>query len=727
MNRAGFMRWIREDDGGFTSLGVVLAAAIAVLLVFSTSQVVWVNSASADVQYVADAAALAGANVVASYLTVARVVDAAMLSLSLVGIFTLVIATVVACIPYVNTLAEPMLRVGKQIISARNKFGDSAAKGLDALQRALPVLIEANALAVVKANGLEGGGSYTGLVVPFPVEGEGIEVAPDPTDVDSIEQAGTEASAATQATEEARQAMSRDLEEAFRADCVDAPSSMRGRASSLAGMSGASNPKYSSSAGWSFAVPLARARAYYRIRLQAESESRATGLEDRVKSTARKEFYRVALEKVTTGYAPSAGDLGQGLNVPRIPRNTEEMRATSAYSGTVYPTSVGITEVPVLHFSDACPAYTYSQANSGTPGTLRALDEGRLARCDTCRFDISRVGAVPSASTNIDNGFEYYYRIVVLAAERYEEHSAQYRAGEGKARQVVENSRGLFSEAIKKISGRRFDPHPPGMHGCVAIVVDPKTRRVPEGLRGDAELPPRVALSAAALASQAPDVGSTLLSGVFDGVVSKAESSKSRSGTGGFAGLAWLVDSLFGVWGDSLYVYLRGSQALEKGIEDALGSIPGFEEAGISDWASKFVEDIVSASGLAPAKVDMLRPLLVNSSHVLATDSSVGGALAEAQRRYASASTGSGDSVSELGGVLDSLVGDLEGFGGEALSGEHTVATVDLFGVVQVPVTATLPEAVVAAGKEALASGSAWIRSALANATSGEREWEAWR
>ncbi len=719
------MSWIRDDDGGFTSLGVVLATAVALLLVFSTSQVVWVNSASADVQYVADAAALAGANVVASYLTVARVVDAAMLSLSLIGILTLVVATVVACIPYVNTLAEPMFKVGRQILSARNKFGDSAAKGLDALQRALPVLLEANALAVVKANGLEGGTSYGGLVVPFPVKGDGIEVGDDTTDVDSIERTGGEASVATQATEEARQAMSDDLEEAFRADCVDAPSSMRGRASSLAGMSGASNPRYASSSGWSFAVPLSRARAYYRNRLQAESESRATVLEEKVKSKAREEFYRVALETITAGFAPSAGDLGKGLDVPRIPRNTEEMRATSAYSRTAYPTSEGVAGVSVLHFSEECPAYGLARSTSA--GTLRALDEGLLAQCDTCRFDISRVGAVPSASTNINNGFEHYYRIVALAAERYEEHSAQYRATEGKARELAEGSKDLFAEALKKISGRRFDPHPAGMHGCVAMVVDPESRRVPKGLRSDAELPPRAAVSAAALASQAPDVGSTLLSGVFDGLVSKADRSSSRSGSGGFAGLAWLIDSLFGAWGDALYAYLRGSQALEKGIKDTLDSVPGFEEAGISDWASGFVEDIVAASGLAPAKVDMVRPLLVNSSHVLATDSSVGGTLADAQRRYASASTGSGDSVSELRGVLDSLVGELETFGADALSGEHTVATVDLFGVVRVPVTATLPEAVVTAGKEALASGRSRVNSVFAGVTSGEKEWEAWR
>ena len=50
------VRPFHEDDGGFTSVGMVLALLVCLSLIFTAAQVYRVNTASARVQDVADAA-----------------------------------------------------------------------------------------------------------------------------------------------------------------------------------------------------------------------------------------------------------------------------------------------------------------------------------------------------------------------------------------------------------------------------------------------------------------------------------------------------------------------------------------------------------------------------------------------------------------------------------------------------------------------------------------------
>ncbi|MDR0308770.1 MAG: hypothetical protein LBH87_02440, partial [Coriobacteriales bacterium] len=91
--------WI-DADGGFTSVGVVVALTLAVTLIFTSSQIYWVNARSGDIQFAADAGALAAENVVAEYYVIARTADAIVLSLSLFGIAVEGVGIIVSCIPY---------------------------------------------------------------------------------------------------------------------------------------------------------------------------------------------------------------------------------------------------------------------------------------------------------------------------------------------------------------------------------------------------------------------------------------------------------------------------------------------------------------------------------------------------------------------------------------------------------------------------------------------------
>lgn len=73
------------EDGAYTTVASAVAMLMVLALLFSASLAVWSAGRSGDVQARADATALAGANVVSSYHTVATVLDACSLSLGLAG------------------------------------------------------------------------------------------------------------------------------------------------------------------------------------------------------------------------------------------------------------------------------------------------------------------------------------------------------------------------------------------------------------------------------------------------------------------------------------------------------------------------------------------------------------------------------------------------------------------------------------------------------------------
>lgn len=64
-------RSIFWDNEGFSTLGVVLAAFDSLSLLFSAARIYEINTQSAAIQEVADAAALSAENVIAQYYTVA--------------------------------------------------------------------------------------------------------------------------------------------------------------------------------------------------------------------------------------------------------------------------------------------------------------------------------------------------------------------------------------------------------------------------------------------------------------------------------------------------------------------------------------------------------------------------------------------------------------------------------------------------------------------------------
>ncbi|MEG1097784.1 MAG: hypothetical protein RSD80_03020, partial [Raoultibacter sp.] len=222
-------RDIFHNEEGFSTLGMVLALLVTLSLIFTTAQVQRIESASAGIQNVADAAALAAENPVAEFFIIARVCDAVVLSLSLTAVATLGLGVAALCVPakLPAAVAEKLLKAAGDVIKARDSFAKKAAKGLNELQKALPFLCAANAAAVVAANSDEAAGThYVGFALILPSAGEEIVVGGQEAAQKLAEELATQkeaiAQAAQQAEEEAKKVNAEKLI-GFQHDCGNNP------------------------------------------------------------------------------------------------------------------------------------------------------------------------------------------------------------------------------------------------------------------------------------------------------------------------------------------------------------------------------------------------------------------------------------------------------------------------------------------------------------------------
>ena len=435
--------------------------------------------------------------------------------------------------------------------------------------------------------------------------------------------------------------MEQAKERAWRADCAD-EICMRERAETLARLRGSENPRYADVDSWGFAVAIERAGAYYKARFDQEQGALCDASPELVgESVARKAFYRYAAATVAKG---KVGVDAQGSELPQLEplaRNKEQMMATFLYTESVYPvckTGKG----RVLHAYEGCPAYKKGAAAG--KAAVSAIESGEVSKCSQCKFSIVTLGRVPSASTSIGNGFEYYYRVVVEASSDYRAAARELVEGTGKLRDAAEEMQGSLKKALASLAGTRIDIQPPGRYGCVCIVVAERSNMDIGGsfAGGQATLGARVAISASTLAEDPAVDQSQALASLGAGLVPQ----ECVSGS--------LAKTLFGVWGKALQAYSQGVTGVEDVVRSVLGSVPlvGTE---LSTWVADGFNDVVVSSGLQPVQVKALKPVLVNSKDVLEVDkSSLSNALLSAKR---GAELASEVSVGELSNVVDLLKG----------------------------------------------------------------------
>ncbi|MDR1082821.1 MAG: hypothetical protein LBL27_03010 [Coriobacteriales bacterium] len=690
--------WFVARDGGFTSVGVVIALLLVIALLFSTAQVYWVNSTAGDIQFAADAGALAAENVVGEYYVLARVADAVVLSLSLFGLLVYGIAIVVSCIPYCQAVGEKLMELGRKVFNARDDCARQAGTALDSLQKALPFLAVASAASTISANDFSPAGTpqYRGLAILVPLEGETTSF-PDDDEAqaagDELEEQNKETSEATDEAAEARADMDEAKREGYEADCGADPNyCMYERAGHLAGLAGTQNPYFSSVELWQFDYAFNRAKSYYQRRLAIEAPANST-LEEQVRSNVRKMFFSYAVEEMGKGYAHTDSDGVLDAYFPLLARNNSEIRETRLYTDSAFP----VDSEGYIHGVASCP-----QISGGITGygSIAGLEDGWYEACPTCELSINTIGRIASASSSIDNGFEYHYRIVAQAAERYEKASEEYQENTRAAKDSASDALDTFAEALSALDTSRLSPHPPGRNGCVALAIDTSTHEIP-GLfsnslvGGDGSLQPRIALSAAALVDDTARSDDNILASFFEKAKEDVdEGSALRGAFGAF-------DKILDIWGGALFYYDQGVESLIGGVGDFLRAIPLVNSTPLASWAEGALREAIEAVGLQGVDLDMPKPALVNSIHVLrSSDSAAGGGLASAKEAY-SALPGSGSGTLQAS-TIDGLLLELKERGAQSLESEITIFTIsfgDMPGMPQIPIKLALPAAVVEKGK----------------------------
>lgn len=672
-------RMIR-DEKGFTVAGMAVALLVTLSLLFSAAQVYRINTASAGVQDVADAAALAAEGQVAEFMVAVRVVDGAVLSLSLLGSASYGLGVVGLCVPPAAELGAQLISAGQKILKARDRFAERAAASLNELQRALPFIAAASAAMVAAANGTDGEGSCHAVALLLPAQGRTIAVGTNAAETEmeeAVEQGRDALADAAARAEEATRRANDAKRRAFLRDCGDNPAyCMYERAAHLASLGGAENPLFESPDTWSFLVARDRALAYYRTRLLTERPENDT-VDARARAALRKDFYAFAVAELRAADIRETPTSLEG-SFPRFPRNLEQLRGTSLYTNTHYPVEVeGEGDLPIMHAWEGCPGLGLTDRFD----SVQVLEAGGFARCEQCKFTPHSLGSVASASTSIDNGFEYHYDAVARAAEEYQ---AALREAAPLAAEVRRSAQGLLDkvgDALRGAASMRIDAAPPGAMGCIALVVAPGSARVPSSpfVGGDAAVGARAAISAATLIEDATEDAS-VIGNLLDGLDPPAASP---------AGAGRLVARC---WSAVLKAYGEGQEALVGGVETVLSGLPLLGAAGLGPWAADALRGTLSAVGLEPASLQPLKPVLAQTAAVARADGGEYAVRFLALRDQVLASPAA--SPNPLGALADRIERDAY----DRLSAlEIEVACIELpFGIGELPVTIALPPSVTA-------------------------------
>jgi hypothetical protein len=671
-------------------VGVIVALTLTLALLFTTAQVYWLNSTAGDAQFVADAGALAAENVVAEYFVVAETADAVVLSLSLFGLLVYGVAIVVSCIPYGQEAGAKLMELGDKVFTTRDDCAQQAAETLNSLQRALPFLAAVNAVQIIEANNFSEAGSadYHGLAILVPWEGEEAGFPDDQKAQESsaeIGQQNEETAELTDAAEAARQQMEQAKLAGYMADCGANPNyCMYERVGRLTDLRGARNPWFSSVETWSFDYALARAQDYYRER-RAIEQPQNNQLDEMVRSYIRSQYYKYAYDELQRGYSYTSADGVYHGYFPLLASNTAEIRQTHLYTDAVYPADAS----GVLHGVVACPAY--QAAGGAGRGSIAQLEAGEYSYCDTCDLRASTLGRVASPSTLIDNGFEYHYRIVAAAAELYQTASSDYAEASGAAQSSAEEAFDSFEEALAALETPRIHPKPPGRNGCIVIVFDFSSHSIPTAfdssfVQGVSELPPRMAISAAALALDEPSEGNTVLAALLDRTQANGDGSAWGSGLG-------IFDGVLNLWGDVLLTYSNGVEGLCKGVGDFLRAIPLVNATPLASWAEETLRATIIAVGLEGVDLAAPKPVVIYTIHVIrAGDNQALSALGTAKEAYSSLP---GDGVGNFGtDIFDGALVEIEQQSSELFESEITLFTISLGdwpGAPSWPITIQLP------------------------------------
>ena len=656
------------EDGAYTTLAAAVSILLVMVLLFSSTSAVWSMSRAGDTQAAADATAMAGANVVSSYHTAATVVDASILSLGLTGFVVTGVGLAATLVPGAQAAGQ-MVDAGVRIIKMRNEFASSTSRGLKTLEDALPWLVAANGARACSAQSSESVEfSGSAMAVPresaseFPaLEGSEIETEEIEAGADELDQAATDLARANEKAAQKKEA-------AWLVDCGREGANMQERAASLSGLSAAENPDYASSLTWEPMVALGRTRAYYRWR-RDHDEPMGSGVEARADAAARHAFYTYACEEFADARVEEV-DGRMAASVPMLPRNTEEVKGTRLYTDACWPSSYesqGLT----LHFGSSCPGATGAV---GPSLSLQSIDASAAHECEVCKFSVTDVGKAPAASTSIDNGYEYHLREFTRALQEYVDARNEQLEQERRAKSKAQGVSDAFEDAISVLAGKRPRIAPPGHAGCVAMAASGEISAdnvLSNPFAPTPELQRRGAISAAVLAPDPATRENNVLSNFFSTV-------RERVGDRGAVGL---IDDVMGLWGDLLISYGDLGEGLGDVMDGLLGGLDALGAGPLASWLSGRISGVVRGLGFEPVDLSCKKPVLTDSSNVIAQSDVAGlGDLQSALRSIPLGSTDPGAILQAAGYAV----------GERIYATEFTLASIPLPGGGSIPLTIRL-------------------------------------
>lgn len=601
------MKKLFRDEEGITTIGMSVSIFLCIALIFTSAQLYRISSASAEIQEVADASALAADNEVAEFVAAVNVCDAGVLSLTLLSGTLFALGVVAACIPPTAALSEKLIEAADKTMDRRDSFYDGAVKGLNALQKLLPFLAAVNAAGVAEANNTGAmDSSYFALAALIPQEGMKFESLADgklaalsgsiDENIDDIREDSAKAEEAAKRANDAKL-------RAFMADCGSAPSAcMYERAGCLSKISEEDNALYTNVDAWSFQVALKRIRAYYASRTM-EPIASSGSIESRADSAIRKRFYEFAYEEFESAFIDDS-EGAFSFKLPALFKNTDQMKQTKLYTEACYPVTQNGSE-RTMHAWSGCP----KASGASRMGSISEMDSATFSTCPSCEFRVSSMGNVAAASTNISSGFEHHYEAFREAVEEY----AQARAEMDPLTQAVKDKVNPIFDAIKDVfkdaAAKRLIPDPPGKYGAIAMVVNTAKPPADSGFESSftnsgATLGTTAAVSAATLLKDDGSDGSGIISRIIGNMVGDIPV------LGGFA------DIVADCWTGLLRAYENGQDSFNDAVESGLDSFSTSTSSGLGTWVSDALRDMVKEVGLQPADIDPRMPVLVNTGHV---------------------------------------------------------------------------------------------------------------
>lgn len=140
-----------DEESGYTSVAVAVSLLVSFSLVFSLAAAGWALSRSADIQAVADAAALSASQATGAYSACVQVLDAAAQTLGTAGMLMVAAGMVASAVPGGQVAGAASADAGMKLLETRGHLVETASAGLSRLEEILPLLIIRRGMATIAA------------------------------------------------------------------------------------------------------------------------------------------------------------------------------------------------------------------------------------------------------------------------------------------------------------------------------------------------------------------------------------------------------------------------------------------------------------------------------------------------------------------------------------------------------------------------------------------------